>query len=64
VRYFVDHKTKLIHKILSAGDECGFNTTPVSEREFTNNTEYIEKLTNSSEYERCPHCQKFALVSD
>lgn len=63
MKYFVDHRTKLVHKILAAGDECGFNTTPVEDREFTNDAQYVEKLTNSF-YERCPHCQKYALVSD
>lgn len=55
--YFVDHRTKQIHHSQFAGDRCGFLQTPVKEREFTDDSGYIEGLADQKEYKVCPHCQ-------
>lgn len=55
--YFVDHRTKRIHHSQFAGDSCGFLQTPVEEREFTEEKEYVESLADKEQYKHCPHCQ-------
>lgn len=54
--YFIDHDRKAIHRQQYAGDRCGFTTTPVSQREFTNCPAYAEGLVKNENYRRCPYC--------
>lgn len=54
--YFIDHDKKSIHRQLYAGDRCGFTSTPVNQREFTNCPAYTEGLIEKEQYRRCPYC--------
>lgn len=56
MKYFIDHLRKSIHSQKFAGDSCGFISTPITYREFTNCPAYVKRLMKEKEYEKCPHC--------
>lgn len=56
MKFFVDHLRKSIHSQQFAGDSCGFITTPVAHREFTNCPVYIKGLIEDQGYSRCVKC--------
>ena len=56
MKYFIDHLRKSIHSQKFAGDSCGFITTPVNYREFTNCPAYVKRLVEEDKYTKCPHC--------
>ncbi|MFC4736342.1 hypothetical protein ACFO4L_07065 [Bacillus daqingensis] len=60
--FFIDHKQKRVHRVLCAGDKCGFNETPADQREFTNSSEQIDRLVRDMAYHKCSHCEAFTLV--
>lgn len=60
--YFVDHKNKKIHYQQFAGDKCGFLDTPISEREFTSSTEYVNSLEIMDGFSFCKQCKTPQLV--
>lgn len=56
MKFFIDHKSKRIHSQKFAGDSCGFISTPISAREFTNCPVYVKRLIEEQLYTRCTHC--------
>lgn len=56
MKYFVDHLRKSIHSQKFAGDSCGFVSTPVTHREFTNSPAYVKELLRDKNYSQCPYC--------
>lgn len=54
--YFIDHDKKRIHRQIYAGDRCGFTSTPIGQREFTDCPAYAERLITKEPYHRCPYC--------
>lgn len=61
MKFIVDHKNKLIHKVVCAGDRCGFKDTPLSEREFTKSLTYLENLQQQKDYHLCASCKAAAI---
>ncbi|WP_147802586.1 hypothetical protein [Alkalicoccus halolimnae] len=62
MKFLIDHRNNLIHKIVCAGDRCGFNDTPVAEREFTNSHSYLELLQKQKGYSSCAHCEAATIA--
>lgn len=62
--YFVDHLKKQIHRQQFAGDLCGFLTTPIEKREFTDSQTYIQRLEENNVYTECPYCQSFQMLPE
>lgn len=58
MKYFIDHKSRRVHSQKFAGDSCGFVSTPVNDREFTNHKPYVTQLIEDENYQKCPHCVK------
>lgn len=56
MKFFIDHMRKSIHSQRYAGDSCGFITTPITYREFTDCPAYVKQLIAEQEYSRCTHC--------
>lgn len=56
MKYFIDHKSKRIHSQQFAGDSCGFVSTPITYREFTNCPAYVKQLIEDKNYVKCPYC--------
>lgn len=56
MKYFVDHDKKSIHRPQFAGDRCGFTSTPVEQRKFSNGPAYVEGLIRKEHYRRCTYC--------
>lgn len=56
MKYFIDHLRKNIHSQKFAGDSCGFISTPVHYREFTNCPAYVKRLIENEQYTRCSQC--------
>lgn len=59
MKYFIDHKEKRIHLRQFVGDSCGFIDTPVSQREFSDEEDYVERLISSEAYFVCEQCKGF-----
>lgn len=56
MKFFIDHLTKSIHSQRFAGDSCGFISTPISYREFTNCPVYVKQLIAEQDYPQDLHC--------
>ncbi|WP_081986906.1 hypothetical protein [Planococcus sp. CAU13] len=56
MKFFIDHLRKSIHFQRFAGDSCGFISTPVAYREFTNCPVYVKRLITEQDYSKCTHC--------
>ncbi|PKH08658.1 hypothetical protein CXF70_16040 [Planomicrobium sp. MB-3u-38] len=56
MKYFIDHKSKRIHSQQFAGDSCGFVSTPIAYREFTNCPAYVKRLIEEENYSKCSNC--------
>ncbi|WKA59294.1 hypothetical protein QWY16_03835 [Planococcus shenhongbingii] len=62
--YFVDHLKKRIHRRQFAGDACGFLSTPIGKREFTDSHTYILQLEEKDAYSECLNCQSFQVLAE
>ncbi|SFO93829.1 hypothetical protein SAMN05518683_101154 [Salibacterium halotolerans] len=56
MKYLIDHNTQLIHKTAYAGDVCGFNETPLEQREVSQDTYYVDTLIKTKNYAVCEYC--------
>lgn len=61
--YFIDHLKKQIHRQQFAGDSCGFLSTPVEQREFTDSQTYVQSLEEDHVYTECPYCQSAQMLT-
>lgn len=59
----MDHLKKQIHRQQFAGDSCGFLSTPVEKREFTNSQTHILQLKQKEFYKECPYCQSAQMLT-
>lgn len=61
MKFLIDHRKNLIHKVVCAGDQCGFHSTPLAEREFTTSCSYLEFLREEKGYHLCSNCESSTI---
>ncbi|SEB05145.1 hypothetical protein SAMN05421743_11447 [Thalassobacillus cyri] len=62
MKYLIDTITQVIHRSSYVGDVCDFHTTPLTQRESSQDENYVNRLYEETSYTKCKHGYQLAVA--